>query len=153
MIIPRFFHNDELVSLMSFSSLRKNLGRKDKNGSYELLRFCNKVGITVQGGASRLLTHFKTNKNPDEIISYADRRWSEGNMYEKLGMQFIHDTKPNYFYLIQGNRKNRFGFRKNILVEKYGCPKDMSEHEFCLSQHWYRIYDCGSKLYEWTMEI
>lgn len=49
-------------------------------------------------------------------------------------------------FLKKIERKNRFSFRKkkNILVEKYNCPNDMSEHEFCLSQHWYRIYDCGN---------
>ena len=142
------FYNDEIVSLMSFSALRKNLGHKSTDGKYELLRFCNKIGVTVQGGASRLFRHFIKEVNPSEIISYADRRWSFGNMYEKIGMKFQHNTKPNYFYLLQGLRKNRFSFRKDVLVKKYGCPKEMSEHEFCLSQHWYRIYDCGSKLYK-----
>ena len=35
-------------------------------------------------------------------------------------------------------------------MRKYKCPKDMSEHEFCLSQKWYRIYDCGCLCYEWN---
>lgn len=145
------FYNNELVSIMSFCLLRKNLGSKNIEGCFELLRFCNKNGVNVQGGASRLLKHFILEIKPNKIISYADRRWSQGNMYEKLGLTFIHNTEPNYFYLIGGNRKNRFGFRKNVLIKKYNCPKEMSEHEFCLSQHWYRIYDCGSKLY--SMEI
>lgn len=141
-------YNGELVSIMSFCNLRKNLGQNSQSGEYELLRFANKNGHCVVGGASRLLRHFIMEVKPKRIISYADRRWSQGNMYEKLGMKHIRNTKPNYYYLLAGMRKNRFGYRKDVLKRKYGCPDYMSEHEFCLSQHWYRIYDCGSKLYE-----
>ena len=69
-------------------------------------------------------------------------------MYEKLGFTLLHDSQPNYYYIIGNKRYNRFAFRKNILVEKYNCPNDVTERDFCLQQHWYRIYDCGSKVYE-----
>ena len=146
------YYNGELVSIMSFGKLRKNLGNSDKEGCYELLRFCNKLNTTVVGGASKLLKHFIETNNPNEIISYADRRWSNGNLYEKLGFKLDHITQPNYYYLVGGKRKNRFSFRKNVLVEKYNCPTNMSEHDFCLSQHWYRIYDCGNLCYKWNKE-
>ena len=143
------FYGEELLAVMSFGGLRKSLGYTQHDNKYELLRFANKCGCSVVGGADRLFKHFIEEVKPLSVISYADRRWSRGNMYEKIGMTFLANTKPNYFYLIAGKRKNRFSFRKNILVEKYGCPKDMTEKEFCFSQHWYRIYDCGSKFYKW----
>ena len=146
------YYEGKLVSLMSFCNLRKNLGNNRKEGTYELLRYCNKIGTSVVGGASRLLKHFLRVKNPDTVLSYADRRWSSGNMYEKIGMTFSHNTKPNYYYLLGGNRHNRFSFRKDILVKKYNCPPNMTEREFCLAQHWYRIYDCGSKAYIYKNE-
>lgn len=142
------YYNNELMSIMTFSTKRKNLGSKSKEGEYELLRFCNKINWSVPGAASKLLKHFIKENKPNKIISYADKRWSVGNLYEKLGFVNTHDSKPNYFYLVNGERLNRFSFRKNVLVEKYGCPIEMSEHEFCLSQHWYRIYDCGTMVYE-----
>ena len=67
---------------------------------YELIRFCNKINISVIGGASRLLKYFIKTYQPKEIISYADRSWSMGNLYEKLGFKFLYDTKPNYYYII-----------------------------------------------------
>jgi hypothetical protein len=142
-------YNDEIVSLMTFGNLRKNLGRKSSEGSWELLRFCNKIDTSVVGGASRLMKNFIKINNPKMIISYADRRWSNGNLYEKIGFDFIHNSQPNYYYVIGDERKHRFGFRKDILVSKYGCLPTDTEHNFCLSKGWYRIYDCGSKLYEW----
>jgi len=142
------FYDNELVSIMTFGKLRKNLGNESKEGCYELIRFCNKLDTNVIGGASKLLNYFINEHNPIQIISYADRRWSQGNMYEKLGFTFVHDSQPNYFYIIGDKRYNRFAFRKNILVEKYNCPKDVTERDFCISQKWYRIYDCGTKVYQ-----
>lgn len=142
------FYNNELLSIMTFGNYRKNMGRKNVDNEFELLRFCNKIGYSVNGGANKLLKHFIKENNPNKIISYADRRWSNGGIYETLGFKFVKNTQPNYFYIFGNKRKNRFGFRKNILIEKYGCPVDMTEREFCFKQKWYRIYDCGNKLYE-----
>lgn len=141
--------NDEIVSVMSFGYLRKNLGQKSKNGSYELLRFSNKQNVTVIGGASKLFKHFIKLNNPNEVISYADRRWSIGNLYEQLNFKFSHESEPNYFYIIGNERKNRFGFRKDLLISKYGCDPSDTEHNFCFNKGWYRIYDCGTKVYKW----
>ena len=141
------YYNNELVSVMTFSKLRKNLGRNNEDGCYELIRFCNKLNTTVIGGASKLLKYFIKEKTPRQIISYADRRWSEGNLYENIGFNLSHESEPNYFYVIGNKRHNRFAFRKSILVKKYNCPQDMTERDFCIQKRWYRIYDCGTKVY------
>ena len=138
----------KIVSVMTFATLRNNLGSKNKKGSYELLRFCNEKNCTVVGGASKLLKHFVNSVKPSEIITYADRRWSNGGLYEKIGFSIDHISPPNYFYIDGRKRKNRFCFRKDILVSKYGCSKEETEHKFCLRNGLYRIYDCGTKVYK-----
>lgn len=149
-IIYGLKYNDDIVAMMSFGGLRKNMGQNNTNGSFEMLRFCNKQGYNIIGGASKLFKHFIKNNNPNEIISYADRRWSNGNLYEKIGFSYSHKSEPSYFYVINGERKNRFGYRKDILISKYGCSPTDTEHNFCFSQGWYRIYDCGTKVYKWN---
>lgn len=141
------YYNNELVSIMTFGKSRHFIG----NGKmeYELLRFCNKLNTNVVGGASKLFKHFVNTYNPNSVLSYCDRRWSKGNLYNNLGFTFSHFSKPNYYYVIGNVRKNRFNYRKSILVKKYGCHQDMSESEFCKRQKWYRIYDCGTAVYEW----
>ena len=141
------YYNNELVSLMTFGKSRHFIG----NGKYEyeLLRFCNKTNVSVIGGASKLFKYFCKTYNPTSVISYADRRWSIGNMYKQLGFEFLHSSKPNYYYVINNKRKNRFNFRKSELVRKYNIPQNMSEREYCYSQKWYRIYDCGCLCYGW----
>ena len=139
--------DNELVSLMTFGKSRHFIG--DGKMQYELLRFCNKINTQVIGGASKLFKYFIETYNPNSVLSYSDRRWSKGNLYNKLGFTFSHFSKPNYYYVIGNVRKNRFNFRKSILVKKYDCPEDLSESEFCKKQKWHRIYDCGTAVYKW----
>ena len=51
------------------------------------------------GGASKLFNKFINDYHPKFILSYADRRYSDGGLYRALG--FIQDgiTKPNYIYI------------------------------------------------------
>ena len=140
------FYDNELVSLMTFGSLRKSMGQKPLDGSYELLRFCNKLDTSVIGGADRLLKYFIKTYQPKEIISYADRRWSQGGLYNKLGFEFIHDSEPNYFYIIGKTREHRFKYRKDVLI-KEGFDKNNTERQIMLDREIHRIYDCGTKKY------
>jgi len=141
------YYNNELVSLMTFGNMRKSLGRLSNENKYELLRFCNKLNTNIIGGASKLFNYFIKNYNPVEVISYADRRWSKGNLYDKLGFTFDHNSNPNYWYIIGKNRKHRFGYRKDILI-KEGYDKNKTEHQIMLERGIYRIYDCGNILYK-----
>jgi hypothetical protein len=146
------YHNNELVSLMTFGCNRINVGAKSVEGEYELIRFANKNGVVVTGGASKLFKHFVDEYKPNSIISYADRRWFNGKLYETLGFSFAGKTVPSYSYAINKKRVNRFNLRKDILVSKYGCSPDMTEKQFCESKGWYRIYDCGCLKYIWKNE-
>ncbi len=146
------YYNDELVSLMTFGIPRINMGGKKEDGCYELVRFCNKVNLNVVGGASKLFKHFIKANNPIEIVSYSDKRWSIGRLYEVLGFVHDHDSKPNYFYVNGFERMNRFRFRKSVLV-KEGFDRDKSEHEIMTERGIYRIYDCGTKVWIWKKNI
>ena len=143
------YYNDELVSLMTFGSLRKSLGQKSINNVYELLRFCNKKNTSVVGGASRLFKYFLSKNEVDSVVSYSDSSRGFGNLYKELGFKFIHDSVPNYYYIIEGVRKHRFNFRKDKLV-KEGSDPNKTEIEIMSDRGIYRIFDCGSK--KWVFE-
>ena len=142
------YFNGELVSLMTFGRRRINLGGKNTDGMFELVRFCNKLNTSVIGGASRLLATFIKEHDPKEIISYSDIRWSDGNMYRKLGFFHDHDSRPNYYYVEGMHRHNRFRFRKSILV-KEGYDKNKTEQEIMKDRRFGRIYDCGCSVWKW----
>jgi hypothetical protein len=142
------FYNDDLVSLMTFGKQRKNMGTKSLSDTYELLRFCNKLNTSVIGGASRLFKYFTNNYNPSEIITYADRFFSQGNLYKQLEFEFVHKTIPNYYYIINKSRKNRFNFRKDVLI-KQGFDPNKTEKEIMIERKIYRIYDSGQLKFVW----
>lgn len=145
------YYDNELVSVIGFSKKRKVLGSKSIDGEYELVRFCNKLNINVVGGASKLLKYFIKNYNPNNIIFLADRRYSNGDLYEKLGFNLVSETKPNYFYFKMSKNKlhryRRFKYRKDILV-KQGYDPNKTEREIMLERKFLRIYDCGNLKYE-----
>lgn len=141
------FNDGELVSVMTFGNLRTPLGNSPKDSEYELLRFCNKLNYTVVGGASKLLSNFIKSNSPKKIISYSDISRSSGNMYKKLGFTKASDSNPNYYWIIDGVRKHRFGFRKDALVKK-GFDPNKTESEIMNERGYYRIWDCGSSKWE-----
>jgi hypothetical protein len=134
---------DTPVAVMTF-------GRNRFGKGYELLRFCTTKNLSVVGGASRLFRHF-VDEHPeiDEIVSFADRRWSGPEaFYPKLGFVLEGKTPPGYAYVVNGIRRNRMEFTKKRLVEA-GFPPEKSEPEIMLSRKIYRIYDCGNWKYVW----
>ena len=141
------YYNDELISLMTFG-----ISRFNKN-EFELIRFCNKLNLNVIGGASKLFKHFlNTHKDVNKIISFADRRWSLGNLYVKLGFAFDTLTDPSYFYVVDNLRENRIKYQKHKLVSE-GYNSSLSEHEIMLQREIYRIYDCGNLKYVYEREV
>ena len=105
------------------------------------------MNTNVVGGASRLFKHFlKEHEEIQEVISFADRRWSIGNLYKKLDFTLVGHTDPAYYYIIDGIRHNRVEFQKHKLIAE-GFSPDKTEHEIMLSRKIYRIYDCGNLKY------
>lgn len=133
------YYNNEIVSLMTFGK-----SRYDKNYEWELLRFCNKINTLVIGGASKLFKYFIENYKPKSIISYADKRYSNGNLYLKLNMQFIENTKPNYYYYKNCQIFNRISFQKHKLQKKLeNYDSELTEWENMQLNGYDRIWDCG----------
>ena len=145
------YYENNLVSIMTFSKERLALGNKTSSEHvYELNRFCTIPNTNVIGAASKLLKHFISNYNPYKIISYADRRWSSGNLYNSLGFKLISNTEPNYWYTNNFiNREHRFKFRKNVLKDKLEFYDDnLTESENMSNNGYVKIWDAGSKKYE-----
>lgn len=141
------YYNNDLVSLMTFSVPNISKGSNNKeNNIWELNRYCS--SINVVGGASKLLSYFKNNYEWDKIISYADRRWSKGDLYYKLGFELVNYTSPNYWYWDKKKRDitryHRFNFRK----DKIKHLGNGTEREIMNSIGYSRIWDCGHYKFE-----
>lgn len=134
-----------LVASMSFIK-----SRFDKQTEWELLRFANLLNTCVSGGASKLLAYFRKHHD-GSIVSYANKRFSDGNLYSALGFDFEFDTKPNYFYMIDGKPKSRLSFQKHKLkkiLENFDSNK--TEIQNMIDNGFYPIYDCGNQ--KWRLK-
>lgn len=128
------FYEGNLVQVAVISTPRFN-----KNYKYELLRLCSKLDTTVIGGASKLL------KNYSSLISYANRRWSVGNVYNQSGFKLLSISSPNYFYLVNGKLESRNGWQKHKLKNKLNVfDENLTEQENMKLNGINWIYDCGN---------
>lgn len=143
------YYDNELVSVMTFGKARRSKWKGDNN--FELIRFASKLNTTIIGGASKLLRYFELNYKPKLIISYANRRWSTGNLYEKLGFEFIENTTPNYFYFKGADNAKLFSreqFQKHKLKDKLEVfDEKLTESENMYNNNFRKIFDCGHKIY------
>jgi hypothetical protein len=131
------FYENELVSLMIFSK------RTSDKGEFDLLRFCNKLNTNVVEGGNKLFKYFVKNYDPKMITTYADRSWSNGNLYKQLGFKYEGKTEPNYYYIIERKKYHRFNFRKDKLIRE-GYDPELTKHQIMLNRKIYRIFDSGN---------
>lgn len=93
------FHKGDLVAIAVFSGGRKMNNRPDDYRSFELLRFCHKQGMQVVGGFSKLIDTFQQEFHPGDIMTYADKDWSNGDSYRKIGFKIVDQTDPQQFWI------------------------------------------------------
>jgi len=136
------FYNDELVEIMTFGGLRKNMGGNPVEGRYEIYRVASKSGYKIQGGFSKLLNFFERNYKPNEIITYANLDYSIGDVYNQCG--FIEDkiSKPTYTWVVGMRRKHMSNSQKSNLIECKEHP-ELTENDVMYSRGCIRCWDAG----------
>lgn len=144
-------YKNRLVAVMTFNENRYATGKTRIDNVYELGRYCTVSNFKIVGGAGKLFKHFIKTVNPLEIYSYCDKRWNSGNVYESIGMKYVKDTPPNYFYTKYfKERYSRIMYQKHMLTHFPSYDKNLTEEEIMKREKFYRTWDCGSKLFKWT---
>lgn len=130
------YYNNELVMIATFAQ-----SRYSKQVNTELTRLCTKRNCLVIGGASKLFSH----QPHDKFVSYANARYSNGNVYKKTNMQYVSYTKPNYWYIVGSRLENRLQYQKHKLASKLDWfDSTLTEHENMHRNGYYRVWDCGN---------
>lgn len=93
------FLGDELVAAACFAAPRPMKSKGANYKSAELVRFATKSGFTIVGGLGKLIKAFSEEVTVNDLMTYADRDWSLGKGYDKLGFAAIGQTKPLFFYV------------------------------------------------------
>lgn len=127
----------ELVSCMSF--------RKDKGNCFELSRFSTRGQVV--GAASRLLNAFQKDWKGCSVISFSNNRYSEGNIYKRLGFEHVSDVPPMQEYVSKYQaRVHKRGIGKYIQEFK---TEGVTEWGAARAAGFDRIWDCGKK--KWVL--
>lgn len=77
----------KLIAVATFSNARRWMKDGKEISSYEWTRYASLPDMRVSGGMGKLLKAFIDDVHPDDIMSYADLEWSEGNVYKALGFK------------------------------------------------------------------
>lgn len=142
-------HEGEMVASMTAARHhRQNASRSE----IVLNRLCFLNGMTVVGGASKLFKRFKAwakDEGYDNIVSWSDNAWTQGGIYSTLGFDLDNEYGPDYFYWDERGK----GYKSKQSQQKSatGCPKDITERDWCFAQRLFRIWDCGKK--RWIYSI
>lgn len=142
------YKDQQLLGLITGSTHH----RKASGDVLVLNRMAFKSGTTVVGGASRLfkaLKGYAKKEGYGQIVSWSDNRWSEGNVYKKMGFTLKEDLKPDYSYVDGPNRLSKQSCNKKKLINK-GAVGD-TELEMASSLGLKRIWDCGKKT--WAINL
>lgn len=126
------YHENLLVSLLTFRRSKKN------NKIVEISRFCNKINTTIIGGFAKLLKYSENilkTSGFEEIITYSDRRYSDGILYKNNGFIFDHFTVPDMFW-VKGNAR----FARQISWGK--TDEEMKNNKY------YKIYGTGHSFWK-----
>lgn len=137
------FFETELVAVMTFTKPRFN-----KNYQWELSRYASKYKVI--GGAGKLLKYFERNYKPESIITYADRRFSKGNLYNKLGFTLDHISEPGFVWIKSNHMTllNRMQCFKESLKKLFNdYDENISVDENLINHHFTKLYDCGNLVY------
>lgn len=107
----------------------------------------------VLGGTSKLLNALLVearNMGFSDLVSWSDNRWSDGGVYQELGMEPF-ELPPDYSYVIPGSykRASKQSCQKKHLLKKGAVGN--TEHEMAKSLGYSRIWDCGKV--RWSLKI
>ncbi len=126
-------HEGNLVAAIGF--------RHRGEGVWELSRYAL-TELHVAGGFQKLLSVAETKLQPASIVTFSDRRWSDGGIYRRSGFIAAESLPPAYWYIKKGSDRRRWHrsqFRKGAL----GVGDETTEREEMASRGYARVWDCG----------
>lgn len=114
---------DQVVSLIQM--------RRVKGNNWEVSRFCSKLGYSIIGGFTRLLSFFESKNDPDSIITFIDKRYGDGQYLTLHKFELISCHK-SFKWTDSVSTFHRMKFPSNT-----GYDNGL-----------YKIWDCGQAKYK-----
>jgi hypothetical protein len=138
----------DLVAVGSFSNTRPMKNKGHNYLSAELVRFASKDGITVVGGLSKLIQYFLKQVKINDLMSYADRDWSLGKGYQKLGFELSEITAPAFLYVNKENLIRYFPHRlPKLLLSRFEAQNQLNLDDFLTTHNYAKLFNTGNLKY------
>ena len=83
--------NNTMLSVVVFCTPRTS--KKREQYRFELLRMCFKPGVTVVGGASKMIKAFIDDVNPPDFFTYQSTAGKTTDVYVKSGMSLVQKAR------------------------------------------------------------
>lgn len=100
------FFEEELLSVALFSMPRAMTYNEKKDYfSGELIRFCSKAGTRIYGGLDKFLKHYERIFKVNDVMTYADKDWSNGASFFKLGFKQVKEKQAMAFVLNESEKR------------------------------------------------
>jgi hypothetical protein len=154
--------NEETVAMLTLKRLNES-----SDSEWDLNRFAAHIGYRVPGAFSKLLHQFLVDyPMTNKIVTYADRCWSQGNVYLKNG--FTLDSKnpmtPPAFHGVECSytkRVSRRAYTHGRLKKRFPSTYDpnLTQLENLSRANIPVVYDCGNYKFvfcpvdQWLQEI
>ncbi|TCC90439.1 hypothetical protein EZ428_14285 [Pedobacter frigiditerrae] len=140
--------NDKLIAIASFSEARPMKSKGENYHSAELVRFASIDGLTIVGGLSKLIKHFLKQVKVNDLMSYADRDWSLGKGYDKLGFQLNQITAPAFIYINIESLTRYFPHRlPKVILGKFEAQNVLNLDEFLALNGYFKLFNTGNLKY------
>jgi hypothetical protein len=139
---------DEIKAIASFSSPRPMKSKGEHYQSAELVRLATQSGFTIAGGLGKLVNGFLQEVKVNDLMTYADRDWSVGKGYDKLGFQLTAATAPVEFFVDKHSLSRYYPHRlpKKILTN-FEAQKVLNLDEFLAQNGFAKAFNTGNLKY------
>ena len=133
------------ADLLALLVLKNEAGTNGK--TLNIIRYA--TAANVVGGFTKLLKYAEKTYTPEAFITFADHCVSDGGLYENNGFIVDKELSPDYMYIVDGERKHKFGYRlkrfQNDPTLKW--VEGLSERELAELNGLERIWDAGKTRY------
>lgn len=143
--------------IQGFASASYYLGLKDQTDTLVALLALKRENVndlniiryatskTVTGGFTRLISYAEKTYLPDSFITFSDNCVSDGGLYLNNGFTADKELEPDYRYVVNGERKHKFGYRIKRFREDPNLlwGEGLTERELADLNGLDRIWDAG----------
>lgn len=123
----RLTHGGDVIACLGYS--------KEEGKTREVLLFVTKIGVKCDGGFMALFDELKRITNDDIYTMSIDRSWDDGEEPLSAGFDFVGNTDPKCWYVLNDIRYDETSVSTDLLTD--------SESDVM------RVHDCGSSAWKY----